>query len=92
MHINIGGNREQRMADDFAKREMQLTKALARKDALLRECLSALREARHHVYTQNAAEGMWEGFGGRKPRDSDHTLHFVDDMVSKIEKELLNGQ
>jgi len=38
----------------------------------------ALEVARKHVDLQNRAEGMLDGFGGRKPRPSDADLELID--------------
>jgi len=46
--------------------------------------LDALTTGRKYVELQNRAEGMFEGFGGRKPRPSDDDLAAIDRAISLL--------
>ena len=46
--------------------------------------LDALTTGRKYVELQNRAEGMFEGFGGRKPRPSDGDLAAIDRAISLL--------
>lgn len=49
--------------------------------------VEALQAARIYVKDQNDAEGMLDGFGGRKPRPSDSDLRKVDEALSSLTAE-----
>lgn len=71
-----------RQLEDFIGRREDDVLVIAReRDALKVEnerLRAALRRARKHVLSQNRAEGMMDGFGGRRPRQSDDDLAAVD--------------
>ena len=46
-----------------------------------------LEVARSYVKLQNDAEGMFEGFGGRKPRPSDDDLRKVDEAIALLSQQ-----
>lgn len=76
----------------------RLTAEFAKKDAALREADGALKIGREHCLTTNRSEGMLDGFGNRKPRQSDADLSAIDDAIAtiraalgEIEKGMNNG-
>lgn len=50
----------------------------------LKLALEALHVARDYVELQNQAEGLTEGFSGRKRRPSDNDLRFIDETIAAL--------